>query len=60
MPLPPKDFDFILNYNVADQSSSEAKKLEFDFAPQPVKTPFDSYVLDGQEEQEEEEDQDNG
>ena len=31
MPLPPKDFDFILNYNVADQSSREAKQLEFDF-----------------------------
>ena len=60
MPLPPKDFDFILNYNVADQSSWEAKQLEFDFAPQPVKTPFDSFVLDGQEEQEEQEDQDNG
>ena len=59
MPLPLRDFDFILNYNVADQSSREAKQLEFDFAPQPVKTPFDSYVLDGQEAQEED-DQDKG
>jgi hypothetical protein len=59
MPLPPKDFDFILNYNVAEQTN-EATQLEFDFAPQPVKTPFDSYVLDGQEEQEEQEDQENG
>ena len=53
MPLPLRDFDFILNYNVAEQTNTEATQLEFDFAPQPVKTPFDSYVLDGQEEQEE-------
>ena len=60
MPLPLRDFDFILNYNVAEQTNTEATQLEFDFVPQPVKTPFDSYVLDGQEEQEEQEDQDNG
>ena len=59
MPWQPKDFEFIVNYNVEEQTN-EATQLEFDFAPQPVKTPFDSYVLDGQEEQEEEEDQDNG
>ena len=48
MPWQPKDFEFIVNYNVAEQTN-EATQLEFDFAPQPVKTPFDSYVLDGQE-----------
>ena len=59
MPWQPKDFEFIVNYNVAEQTN-EATQLEFDFAPKPVKTPFDSYVLDGQEEQEEQEDEDNG
>ena len=58
MPLPLRDFDFIINYNVADQTIVEPKQLEFDFAPNPIKLPFDSFVIDGQEDQEEE-DQDN-